>query len=164
MKQADLQIRTAGNNDLDQLVDLWLQLMDYHKDQARVFKINPGNQRPGISKILKTKLENKSTRIFVALVKSEMAGFIICSYNQGSPAFELNRKGYIAETLVSENYRGLEIGSQLYETAENWLIANKVDHIQLQVSMLNSRGKKFWNNQGFEAVTQVMNKTIRPNQ
>ncbi len=157
--KTDSTIRTATENDLDSLTDLWLELMIHHKNDSNLFQVKE-DSRDGIQKILKTKMENKNTQIFVSVLQSKVLGFIVCSFQIGSPIFNLYKKGYIAETVIHSNCRGQGIGKNLYSSAEEWLKKQGVDHIQLQVSVKNPKGIDFWSNQGFEKVTFSMNKEV----
>ena len=159
MNKADNFIRRATPDDTENLIDLWLELMAHHKGQSPVFNVNPDN-REGIKEILERHLTNSNVRLLVSEVDSKIVGFIISRFQQGSEVFELNKKGYIAETVVTKKYRGQKIGDQLYKEAEEWLLSEGVDHIQLQVSVLNKGAQSFWESKGFKPTTFVMNKEI----
>lgn len=153
------KIRSAIENDLESLTDLWLELMIHHQNDSNFFKVKK-DSRSGIKEILKRKMEDKSSHIFISESDTQVLGFIICKFQVGSPIFDLYKKGYIAETVINKNYRGKGIGKSLYDSAENWLKKQGADHVQLQVSVKNQNGIEFWSNRGFEKVTFSMNKEL----
>lgn len=152
-------IRPAIEEDLPFLVELWLQLMIHHENDSPLFQVK-ANAEDGIREILLKKMGDASTEIIIAEDNSNIHGFIICSFQIGSPIFKLYKKGYIAETIIGFKYRRLGIGTLLYEAAETWLKEKKVDHIQLQVSVKNESGIEFWTKRGFDKVTFSMNKEV----
>lgn len=151
--------RKGNEKDLEALTDLWLELMVHHENDSPLFKVKK-QARSGIQEILLRKMNDGQTELFLSELESQPVGFIICSFQIGSEIFQLFKKGYIAETVISSNFRGLGIGENLYGKAEEWLKEKGVDHIQLQVSVKNTKGMKFWTNRGFDKVTFSMNKEI----
>lgn len=152
-------VRKGNEKDLEDLTDLWLELMVHHENDSPLFKVKK-QARSGIQEILLRKMQDDKTELFVSILESQLVGFIICSHQVGSEIFQLYKKGYIAETVINSNFRGLGVGENLYENAEIWLKEQGVDHIQLQVSVKNQGGIKFWTQRGFDKVTFSMNKEI----
>lgn len=154
-----MNIREATTADLSQLCYLWFELIEYHTVYNKVFEVDT-TQLTEVKKILLKKLDDDSTKIFVAELEDNLAGLIICSYTKGSPVFSLSNKGYIAETVVSKNYRGKGIGLALYKHAESWFKTQGADHIALQVSPKNNASVIFWREAGFKLATYHMIKEI----
>ena len=147
-----MKIRTAHSNDLPQLVQLWTELMEFHKDHSPVFQLN--DESPvTIRKFIENKLDQTNHRIFIGEMKDQVVGMLIASYSEGASLFQLYKKGYIAETIVSSVHRGKGIGKQLQEVAEDWLRSEGATHLELQVSAKNESGKQFWKQAGFEPST-----------
>lgn len=141
--------------DIDDLFPLWLELMHHHQGHHKVFKCKPNHEKQLKTEFL-TRIREKGTQVFVYEKAGEWVGMIICTIKQGVTGFELNRKGYIAETILKPAYRNKGIGKELFEAARNWLQDNGADHIELQVSEKNDGALKFWENQGFTPVTKHM--------
>lgn len=154
-----MNIREATTTDLSQLCQLWFELIEYHTVYNKVFEVDT-SQLNEVEKILLKKLNDDNTKVFVAEFEGSLAGLIICSYTKGSSAFSLSNKGYIAETIVSKNYRGKGIGLALYKHAEKWFKQQGADHIALQVSPKNNASVIFWREAGFNLATYHMIKEL----
>lgn len=154
-----MEIRKANLQDLEGLSLIWKELMDFHKEYHPIFVLAP-EAKELILHILKAKIEKPDTCIFICLDGAEITGMLIASYTEGSEAFVLHKKGYVAETVVQERYRGRGIGKKLYERAEQWLREKGADHIELQVSVNNRAAKQFWEEKGFSPSSYRMIKNL----
>ncbi|SMO79871.1 GNAT family N-acetyltransferase [Solitalea koreensis] len=156
----DTKIREANLEDLERLYELWIELIKIHKDHHLIFKITD-HPKDSIISNLKTRFAQADTKIFVCTVDNNVAGMMITSFSTGTEAFLLHKKGYIAETIISEKYRGYGIGNLLFKEAEDWLIKKGADHLELQVSAKNHTALEFWSTQGFTVSTNHMIKVLK---
>jgi ribosomal protein S18 acetylase RimI-like enzyme len=145
----------ASPEDIDELFELWLELMQHHQGMHKVFKCKPNHENALKAELLK-RIREKDTKAFAYEQDGNWIGMMICHIRQGINGFELSRKGYIAETIIKEAYRNKGIGQELFEAARNWLQDKDADHIELQVSVKNAGAIKFWQEIGFSASTQHM--------
>ncbi|HEY4652653.1 MAG TPA: GNAT family N-acetyltransferase [Pontibacter sp.] len=143
----------ATAEDIDDLFPLWLELMQYHQTHHKVFKCKPNHEHALRAELL-NRIRRKDTQVFVYEQEEEWVGMIICTIRQGAPGFELNCKGYIAETVVKSTNRRQGIGKLLFEAARKWLQDRGADHLELQVSVKNPAGIGFWQSLGFTPATQ----------
>lgn len=148
-------IREADADDIDEVFELWHELLDFHQPHHAIFKYKP-NSGEVLRKELLLRLKDKDTRFFAYVRDEEWCGMIVANLKQMAPGFRFSRKGYIAETVVQARHRGAGIGNQLFEAARNWLIDKGADHIELQVSVKNVAAIRFWQGQGFTPSTQHM--------
>lgn len=156
-----MTIRLATERDLDQMAELWEELMQYHAPMHDVFKLTPGARRIA-RRELAERLRRPATRFLVAdLGKGRLAGMIATSYFNSSPTQLQSYQGYIGETVVRQSHRGLGIGERLVSAARQWLKGLGVDFIELQVSPDNPRGVKFWEEMGFSVLTYHMTSTVK---
>ena len=156
----DVITREATTDDLQALVTLWMELMDYHRDHNKVFLLVKDPEKPAFD-YLRSRLESEQSKIFVCLINTDVVGMLIASIAVVPELFIFNKTGYIGETIVSKKYRGTSIGKELVKLAENWLKTERVDHIELQVSVKNEGAIQFWLNQGFSATTYHMLKYLK---
>ncbi len=106
------------------------------------------------------RLHEENTRFFLSETEGESSGMLIASFREISEGLQYHRKGYIAETVVKEKYRGSGIGHALFEAAKSWLVSLGADHIELQVSVQNPDAFRFWSSLGFTPSTQHMVKIV----
>ncbi|WP_347156555.1 GNAT family N-acetyltransferase [Pontibacter chitinilyticus] len=148
-------IRVAEPDDLEDVFDLWRELLDYHQPLHRVFAYKP-DQTQALKAELLYRLKDRDTRVFAFVQEDEWQGLLVASIRKAAPGFKLAHKGYIAETVVREKYRGTGVGKELFEAAKKWLTDCGADHLELQVSIRNTSGIRFWEAQGFTISTQHM--------
>jgi len=155
-----MNIREATIEDVPKMVELWLELMNFHKDHHLVF-LAKENAEPLIEEDIQIRIENPKCCFFLAFFEDQLAGFISCSVRIVQNIMVYNKRGYVAETVVSQEFRGQGIGALLFERAQEWFEKKGADHIELQVSLKNSSAMNFWGNQGFEGTTQHMVKVLK---
>jgi len=150
-----IDISVASEKDLDMLLPVWYELMDYHKPYHKVFHLHKSALH-SVKEELRKRLNDPQTRIFIALTKDEIVGMLICRHSYSNSTIENGKKGYIAETIVCKSFRGKGIGKQLFDTAKQWLIAQQVTYIELQVVIANEQAVEFWQEMGFRPLTYHM--------
>lgn len=148
-------ILEAQPEDIDEIYNLWCILLDQHQGHHPVFRYKSDSEQALKTELL-TRIKDKSTRVFVYQREDEWIGMLIASLRPGSAGFRLSNKGYIAETVIKEEHRGGGIGKELFEAARKWLTDQGADHLELQVSVHNPAGIRFWESLGFTASTQHM--------
>ncbi len=155
-----MKIREAKIEDVPRMVELWFELMHYHAAHHLVF-LARDNTKELIEEDLRNRIENTNCRFFIAEIDDKLCGFISCSFRITQEMMIYHRRGYISETVVSQNFRGKGIGKLLFERAKQWFEEEDADHIELQVSLKNNGALNFWGNQGFEGTTQHMVKVLK---
>lgn len=148
-------IKEADADDIDDIFELWCELLDFHKGHHAAFKVKPDSEQV-LKEELLYRMRDKDTKFFTYTIGPEWCGLIVASYKRSAPGFKLANKGYIGETVVSQQYRSTGIGSELFETAKKWLSDRGADHIELQVSVKNAAGISFWQSKGFTPSTYHM--------
>jgi ribosomal protein S18 acetylase RimI-like enzyme len=62
---------------------------------------------------------------------------------------EWQRSGYITQFYVAPEYRRRGVGQRMFDFIVEWLASRGVTSVQLNVSMDNPVGERFWQRQGF---------------
>ena len=156
----DMKIRVATIEDIPQMVALWYQLMNVHKDHHLAF-VAKENGSELVAEEIKNRIETPNCCFFLAIVEDQVAGFISCSVRKAQKVMIYNKRGYVAETVVGQEFRGNGIGEKLFKRAEDWFKEEGADHIELQVSLKNDGAFNFWENQGFSSTTRHMVKFLK---
>lgn len=154
-----MEIRIASEQDIVLIFSLWEELMIYHHSHHPIFRYRKAGKKILMDE-LKARMQHPYSCIFLAEEMGQILGFIFVNFRKMPDSFYHHKKGYIAETVVTEKAREKGIGKALYEQAEKWLIGLGADHIELQVSTRNERAQKFWKNRGFDSTTLHMVKII----
>lgn len=150
-----MQIRLATENDAESLVDLWIELMDYHAAFSIQFLINK-NKRAAIEELIMAMLSKKQTHIYVMESEEKIVAMLIARIESKPEMFVHHKCGYIAETLVTKLLRGKNIGGELVAAAHQWFQSEGVSYTELQVSAANDRGIAFWQSKGYEPQSMRM--------
>ena len=148
-------IREATAQDLDELYRLWCELMEQHYAYPPVFGYHR-TARVELKRLLRDRLYEVYTRIFVAERVQGLAGLLVATHQVGSRGMHFYRRGYIAETIVEAAYRRQGVGRALFTAAKTWLTTQGADHLELQVAVANPAAQQFWVAQGFAVTTQHM--------
>ena len=146
--------------DIDELFELWKELMLQHQSHHDVFKVKP-NSEPLLKQEFLTRIREKGTKVFVCEVDNEPVGMLVASIRKSAPGFKLATKGCIGETIVKKELRSSGAGSALVDAAKKWFADNGADHMELQVSVRNPAAARFWEAQGFVVTTQHMVKPLK---
>lgn len=147
-----MQIRQATENDVESLVDLWIELMDYHVAFSTQFLINK-NKRAAIEAFILEKLGKKLSRIYVMEADNAIVAMLLARIEVRPEMFIHPKSGYIAETIVTKLHRGKNIGNELADAAHAWFVSEGVSCSELQVSIANTEGIEFWKAKGYEIQT-----------
>ncbi len=150
-----MTIREATPQDLDELYRLWCELMEMHRAYHPIFGYHRAANAE-LKRVLRDRLYESYTRIFVAEKPGGLAGLLVATYQIGSRGMHFHRRGYIAETIVEVVHRRQGVGRALFGSAKAWLTIQGADHLELQVSVANPAAQQFWAAQGFTVTTQHM--------
>jgi len=150
-----MTIREATHHDLDELYRLWCELMEMHQAYHPVFGFHRA-AKAELRRLLRDRLYESYTRIFVAEKPGGLAGLLVATYQLGSRGMHFHRRGYIAETIVEEAHRRQGLGRALFNSAKAWLSTQGADHLELQVAIANPAATQFWAAQGFAITTNHM--------
>lgn len=138
-----------------QITPLWLELMEYHEGHTPYFQ-RMENHEQTVPLMLKNRLEKENEFGFVAFENQEPIAFIMLRIDELPNTVPLNKRGYIAETIVSSLHRSKGIGEQLVLKAKAFFKTQNCDIVELQVSSKNPSGLKFWQSLGFYVGTHHM--------
>jgi RimJ/RimL family protein N-acetyltransferase len=106
---------------------------------------HPWAERPEAE--LRTLVENNLGTVLLAVTKT---GAIVGYLSAFTGHFTRNRGNvFIAVVGLREAYRGLGIGTRLFEAVENWARERRVWRLELRVSSLNERGQALYHRRGF---------------
>lgn len=147
-----MTIRTATRPDLDNLYQIWRELMDEHQAYHPIFGYYPLAEAE-LKRVLLQRLQEPYTRFFVVENEQGLMGLLVAMYQIGNNGMHYNRRGYIAETMVRAPYRRTGLGRLLFETAREWLTRQGADHLELQVAVANPGAFQFWTALGFAPST-----------
>lgn len=140
----DVEIRTAGPDDVEAVVELWLRLV---RDQYQYGTTLKADSNRTTARNWTAELIGRDG-VIVAETDGAIVGF-------ASLAVEVDRfsrtttTGVIHNLMVSEDYRDQGIGSRLLAAAEATLISRDVNRVRLEVLADNEAAARFYRERGY---------------
>jgi len=135
-------IREANNDDMDAIIGLWQEMMDFHIEKSDLYQIKP-DARDIYSKYLKDVLKSPDYVVLVFEDNNEILGYLIATESDDPPVYE-GTAGLILELCVNEKHRNKGIGEELVYKIEKYFKNKDIKRIECMVSDFNEISKGFW--------------------
>ncbi len=135
-----IEVRRLQNQDINQVVELWKDLVKGHQKQESCFpkKVSTTNYK----KLLKQSIGKKNACPLVAVKKDRIVGYLFLFYNLKKK--EMRFRNF----FVKPHYRKKGVGGMLVDEALVWAKKNKIQKIGFQVWHFNDRALNFWFKKG----------------
>lgn len=153
------QIRPAQLNDIDMIADVYAELFAIMHELQPDYYLR-ARQDEGF---IKSMIESGEAALLVAEKDRAILGFIIIQQQQ-TPSYNCiipHDFAYITDLVVTESARGLGIGHQLMQAAQDWAQARDLDYIELGALGNNLSAIKLYEQLGFEHCTTLMRKPLK---
>lgn len=148
-----IKIQPATIHHVDEIADLWCQLMQIHKAWDADYFANVGVE--DFIQVYKEDIAiymNQSSQIvLVATDNEKVIGYCNASLVYFSNSF-YNSDSHceINDIMIAENYQNTNVGKQLIEEIRKWALTSKVKTMQVNVFSKNQRALQFFNKQAFQ--------------
>jgi ribosomal protein S18 acetylase RimI-like enzyme len=154
-------VREATIRDIDRVVELWAEHVDFHGDLDPRFKRGEGSET-GFRDHLLRNLGKAEFLILVAEAEDEIVGFLHGELLQDPPCFAKRTHGFISDLAVSPHYQRAGFGTALLEEGMAWFSERGVSTVEGKVLMSNPKAVGFWKRAGFDPFMQTFRaSTIR---
>lgn len=144
-----MEITSATEKYIPEIVELWKKFMDFHKDIDTRFPMSAGAQEQQ-EKHLMDSLESKDARLLVVLDNGHAVGYSLAEIHKYPPIFAREIYGYISDMFIQTEYRRKGIGGQMVAKIFEWFESRNIERIELSVAARNQVGYSFWRKQGFK--------------
>lgn len=140
-----IEIRKAKNMDIDCLINLYGQLIDYECQYyyfLRNFKDFNNKAISCLKEDFLNWIKDDKHNVMVATFENKIVGLIHGHIKDSY--FYIGRILELVELVVDEEYRHIGIAQQLYDELINWGKQNKTEEIHLSVFHKNDNAVKFY--------------------
>jgi GNAT superfamily N-acetyltransferase len=155
MTQDAVVIRLANRRDIPDIVRLWEELMDYHRELDPFFT----RARHGADlfrRFLEQNLENEAACVLVAQAEDGVVGYCQGLMEQHPPLVMESDYGQVLDFMVTASHRHTGIGRQMFEALCKWFRREGVRRIEVRHSTFNALAARFWPQMGFKPYLQTL--------
>lgn len=148
-------IREATSRDIDRLVDLWAEHVDFHARLDPRFERGRGSEA-GFAEYLREGIERDDFLLLVAELGGGVVGFLNGELSSFPPCFVQRAHGLINDMAVSPRWQRRGIGTDLLQRAMAWFGEKGAPTVEGRVLMANPLAMGFWAKAGFEPYMQII--------
>jgi GNAT superfamily N-acetyltransferase len=141
-------IRPAKRNDIDGLLEVWKEHMDFHSERYPLFT-RSAEGHIKFAEFLKKHWNDPDWAVFVA-EEGTIVGYCLATVMDYPPVFNVRKFGFIQDMAVTAAHRRRGIGTKLLERLEIWFKERGVRRIELQALIGNEVSQSFWRKRGYE--------------
>jgi GNAT superfamily N-acetyltransferase len=154
-----MRIRKAEGKDVPQVVELWKEMMDFHRGRDSFFsRADKGHEE--FARYVLENLELPDRVVLIADDGGTVVGFCSAVVMEYPPVFRIKRFGFIQDMAVTDARRGEGIGRELCKNIMDWFAINGVSRVELHAATTNEVSTAFWESMGFKPFLYKMAKTI----
>lgn len=136
-------IREANIKDINAIVDLWEEMMNFHIQKSDLYEIKP-DARQIYAYYLKEVLKSHESIVIVYEIENKIVGYLMAEESLNPPVYKETKIGTIIEICVTEKHRNKGIGEELLAEIEKWFINKGINRIECMISDFNEISKSFW--------------------
>jgi ribosomal protein S18 acetylase RimI-like enzyme len=153
------EIRKANESDLNGMIELWKDFMDYHIAFDR-FWTRSDHGHESAYNYIKSILDEDNVQVLVASMGNRIIGYQISQILEHPPVLQKTRYCLVNDIAIDDKYRGRGIGSEMFEEVKKWAKQKGVDRMELQVASGNEKAIRFYEKQGMKPYSLHMYLTI----
>ena len=141
-------IRKAAAEDVPSIVELWKELMDFHKARDHIFS-RSATGHEAFADFVTGHISSETSSVFVAEVGKNLVGYCIAFIEKYPPVLKMTEYGLVQDLGVTKKYQRRAIGKRLLREAQNWFSEKGVHRIEARVAKTNKQSMAFWAKMGF---------------
>jgi len=148
-------IRSATRRDIPEIVRLWEELMDFHRELDPFF-MRARNGADLFRRFVEQNVGNDAACVLVALVDGEVVGYCQGLLDHHPPALAEPDYGQVLDFMVTANHRHTGVGRQMFEALCKWFRKEGIRRIEVRHSTFNDLAARFWPRMGFKPYLQTL--------
>jgi len=157
-----VNIREAVMEDVPAIIEIWKELMDFHKERDRFFS-RSATGHESFADFITGHISNESSYVFVAETGEDIVGYCLAIVEKHPPVLEVQEYGLVQDLAVTSKYRRSGIGERLFKEARGWFSEKGVRRIETRVAKSNKAATEFWAKMGFIPYLETVFMEIQQN-
>ena len=146
--QTQVLIRKATRRDLDAIVALAQELMDFHKALDPFFT-RSADFDALFRRFALRNIRSTAVCVLVATVDERVVGYCQGMLDRHPPSLVKPEYGLILDLCVAAAYRRTGVGEQMFTAMREWFRNKGVRRIEVRHSTFNEIAARFWPKMGF---------------
>jgi len=146
--QTQAVIRKATRRDLDAIVVLAQELMDFHKARDPFFT-RSADFDSLFGRFAMRNIRSLGACVLVATVGGRIVGYCQGMLDRHPPSIVEPEYGLILDFCVTAEYRRTGVGEQMFTAMRQWFRNKGVRRIEVRHSTFNEIAARFWPKMGF---------------
>lgn len=155
MAQTTAVIRSATLRDIPEIVRLWEELMDFHREIDPFFT-RARNGADLFRRFAEQNVGNDAACVLVAMAEDGIVGYCQGMLDHHPPALAEPDYGQVLDFMVTASHRHTGIGSQMFEALQAWFRKEGIRRIEVRHSTFNKPAAQFWPRMGFKPYLQTL--------
>jgi GNAT superfamily N-acetyltransferase len=151
----EVTIRKAVAEDVSSIVELWKELMDFHKERDRIFS-RSATGHEAIADFVTGHISGETSCVLVAEVDKNLVGYCLAFIKKYPPVLEMLEYGLVEDLGVTKRYQRRRIGERLLKEVQNWFSEKGVHRIEARVAKCNKSATEFWAKMGFSPYLETV--------
>lgn len=144
-----VKIREAAVGDVPVIVEIWKELMDFHKELDAIFSRSAtGHER--FAEFLTSNMEKEDSCVLVAADGGRAVGYCQACISKYPPVLVREKYVKIFDMGVTEKYQRQGIGRMMIDALRRWYADKDVGRIELKYLTANKSAEEFWTKMGFK--------------
>jgi len=144
-----VKIREAVMEDVPAIVEIWKELMDFHKRLDAIFS-RSATGHEGFAEFLTSNMENEDSCVLVAADGEHIVGYCQACISKYPPVLVREKYVEIFDMAVTKKYQRQGIGRMIIDALRRWYADKDVDRIELKYLTANKSAEEFWTKMGFK--------------
>ena len=157
------EVREAVMVDIDPILDLWLELLDYHASFDPRYRRSP-DARAGFAVHLREYVDATDRVLLVADADGEVIGFTNGLLAKYPPCLAQRDHGYLDHMVIAPAWRRTGVGTALLDRAMAWFAAQGVPTVETRIHLSNPMVRGFVEKAGFEPYMLMLRRPPAPSE
>jgi ribosomal protein S18 acetylase RimI-like enzyme len=143
-----ITIRKAAPKDVPAILELWKELMDFHKKLNSIWTISACGHKQFAEYVIQH-TNSKDSCAFVATDGKKPVGYCLIKISNYPPVLKRRQYGELTNMAVTKKYRRYGIGQKLVTKVRKWCAKRGISRIEAKYSTENPMAAGFWAKAGF---------------